>query len=99
MYSNSTLSLLRHVFGQKLLRKRTIASGGSHASVGKSLRKRQKSPQVGRDRETCGNTDKIAPEPGSGAAPALGWRCDFPSRLACERRSSFWPASCDVTKS
>ena len=29
-----------------LLRKRTIASGGSHASVGKSQRKRQKSPQV-----------------------------------------------------
>src|SRR5439155_20675774 len=33
-----TLSLLRPVFGQQLLRKRTIASGGSHASVGKSLK-------------------------------------------------------------
>jgi hypothetical protein len=35
-----------HLFGRKLLRKRTIASGGSHASVGKPQRKRQKSPQV-----------------------------------------------------
>src|SRR5439155_15296891 len=52
------LALLCHfgarVKGQKPLRKRTIASGGSRASVGKSLRKRQRSPQVGRDRETCG---------------------------------------------
>jgi hypothetical protein len=35
-----------HLFGRKLLRKRTIASGGSHTSVGKPQRKRQKSPQV-----------------------------------------------------
>ena len=35
-----------HLFGRTLLRKRTIASGGSHASVGKPQRKRQKSPQV-----------------------------------------------------
>src|SRR5439155_26616351 len=62
MYSNSTLSLLRHVFGQQLLRKRTVASGGSQASVGKSLRERQKSPQVGRDRETCGLHRQVATE-------------------------------------
>ena len=35
-----------HLFGRTLLRQRTIASGGSHASVGKPQRKRQKSPQV-----------------------------------------------------
>src|SRR6476619_624095 len=35
-----------HLFGRTLLRQRTIASGGSHAAVGKPQRKRQKSPQV-----------------------------------------------------
>src|SRR5437773_10420836 len=65
---SALISLLPHVFGQQLLRKRTIASGGSHASVGKSLRKRQKSPQVGRDRETCGNHRQVAPEAISPAA-------------------------------
>src|SRR5439155_10953022 len=78
MYSNSTLSLLRHVFGQQLLRKRTIASGGSHASVGKSLRKRQKSPQVGSDRETCGNHRQVAPEPG----PRRGTRAGVEMRFS-----------------
>src|SRR5206468_3378328 len=51
-----------HVKGRKPLRKRTIASGGSLPSVGKSLRKRRKSPQVGRDRETCGLHRQVAIE-------------------------------------
>src|SRR5437773_7681092 len=96
MHFTSTLSLLRHVFGQQLLRKRTIASGGSHASAGKSLRKRQKSPQVGRDRETCGNHRQVAPEPGPRRGTSAGVEMDFPRRLACERRSSSWSDSCDV---
>src|SRR5213078_4200697 len=75
---SSTLSLLRHVFGQQLLRKRTIASGGSHASVGKSLRKRQKSPQVGRDRETSGNHRPVAPEPGPQRGTRAGVEMRFP---------------------
>ena len=67
-----------HPFGRKLLRKRTIASGGSHAPVGKPQRKRQKSPQV---------TDCHGPA----ARPTDRVSCGFPRRLACERRSSFWP--------
>ena len=39
----STLSRPPPLHGRKRLRKRTIASGGSHASVGKSVRERQKS--------------------------------------------------------
>src|SRR6185436_4990259 len=49
-----------HVAGWKLLRKRTIASGGPRTSAGKSIRERQRSPQVGRDRETCGHHRQVA---------------------------------------
>ena len=56
------LPLADHDHGRKGLRKRTIASAGSRASVGKSLRERQKSPQVGKDRETCGNHQHVAAE-------------------------------------
>src|SRR5439155_13651662 len=65
--------------GRKLLRKRTIASGGSRASVGKSLRERQRSPQVGRARETCGTPPTSRDRTGvPSTAPVLGWRCVFP---------------------
>ena len=56
------LSLRTRRFGRQLLRKRTIASGGSQPSVGKSLRERQRSPQVGRDPETCGYDRQAATE-------------------------------------
>src|SRR5439155_16209508 len=72
---------------RKLLRKRTIASGGSRPSVGKSLRKRQRSPQVGEDPKTCGLRRPVATE------------AHFPRRLACSRRSGFWPNRRNVTKS
>src|SRR5437773_2509048 len=75
-----------HVKGRKPLRKRTIASGGSRPSVGKSLRERQKSPQAGTGQKTCGLRRRAARE-------AL-----FPRRLACSRRSGFWPDQSNVTK-
>ena len=58
------LSRRPHRYGRKLLRKRMIASGGSQPSVGKSLRERQRSPQVGRDPESCGYHRQVAAEPG-----------------------------------
>src|SRR5437773_10597548 len=55
----STLCLGTDVKGRKSLRKRTIASGGSRPSVGKSLRERQQSP-AGRAllKRPAGSADK-----------------------------------------
>ena len=75
MKSQSTLARLPHMVVGPVLRKRTIARGGSRATDGKLRRERQKSPQVGhRSLETCGRRQQAAV-------------CrDFPRRLACSRR-------------
>jgi hypothetical protein len=67
---------------------REIASKAPEIPAGRQRSRDLRLSPTGRDRTG-------APS----AAPALGWRCDFPRRLACERRSGFWPNHCHVTNS
>ena len=92
--SNSTLPLRPHRFGRKLLRKRTIANGGSRVSpeIASKAREIPAGRRRSRDLRLPPTSRDRTGDPG--AAPALGWRCDFPRRLACERRRSCWPNTC-----
>src|SRR5439155_10898637 len=83
---SNTLSVQPHTEGRKRLRKRTIASGGSRRQSGNRF-------ESARDRRRSAEVERPA-----GLRRQVATEAYFPRRLACSRRSGFWPDQGNVTK-